>query len=80
VIKQRQEESGLEQRDLAAGAEVTESYIPSCGPPKSATRSLRNLLTSSAGELSIAQGKGRSQITHCGLDYFMTLSVLNQNR
>ena len=43
-------------------------------------RSLRNLLTSSAGELSIAQGKGRSQITHCGLDYFMTLSVLNQNR
>src|SRR6202158_2655611 len=27
VIKQRLEELGLEQRDLAAGAEVTESYI-----------------------------------------------------
>jgi len=27
VIKQRLEEMGLEQRDLAAAAEVTESYI-----------------------------------------------------
>jgi len=27
VIKQRLEELGLEQRDLAAAAEVTESYI-----------------------------------------------------
>jgi len=36
VIKHRQEESGLEQRDLAAGAEV--SYIPSCCPQKHHTQ------------------------------------------
>ncbi len=30
VIKQRLEELGLEQRDRAAAAEVSESYIPSC--------------------------------------------------
>ena len=28
VIKQRLEELGFEQRDLAAAAEVTESYFP----------------------------------------------------
>ena len=49
VIKHRQEESGLEQRDLAAGAEVPTFPVAA---PKSTTRSFRNWLTSSVGELS----------------------------